>query len=143
MDAYARGDRHAIECALSSRQADWYEMAVGPLLAAQAGGIAEEIFFLSIPQGGWCAAFDREDVLEIPHVMGNLLEPIYHSAPAPAEILNRLRPFVRYERAAATAVCARDQNAIEQALAIHPWTTSQVSIKALAARVCATIESQA
>jgi 6-phospho-beta-glucosidase len=135
LEAYAAGGRNEIVRALATRPADWYEAAVGPFVAHRVG-LAEKIpFFLSVPQAGWHAEFEADDILEIPHVASSELTPRPAVHMAPSDMKNRLLRFVEYERAAARAVAARDRIGIAEALALHPWVPGDAPVAALAARI--------
>ncbi len=143
LDTYARGAREEIERALLVRRADWYDAAVGPLIAAQAGGGAEAVFFLSVAQGHWSSDFARDDVLEIPHVStGGGLAPRSNALEPPPASVERLLSLSRYERAAAQAVRSRDRRGIEHALTLHPWVSDSVAVNVLASRVCAPVPGE-
>jgi 6-phospho-beta-glucosidase len=143
LDTYAQGTREEIGRALLIRPADWYDAAVGPLIAVQAEGEARAIFFLSVPQRQWRPEFAPDDVLEIPHVAARrCLAPRSNSAEPPGEIVERLLGLLCYERAAARAVLSRDRSGVEHALSLHPWVPGSVSISALASRVCAAPPSE-
>jgi len=137
LDTYERGSPDEIEHALSARTADWYEAAVGPWIASRAGAVVREPLFLSVPQRGWSAHFEPDDVLEIPHFSTDKLARRLPRAFPPPEITQRLQAFVRYERVAARAVAFHDKIGIEQALSIHPWVPPSVPLQALGSRVCA------
>lgn len=142
LDTYTRGGRGEIERALSMRPAEWYEAAVGPLIAGRAGGSDNMPYFLSVPQTSWHPAFEPDDVLEIPH-LGHTMLPRSPRGPAPHVLVSRLLRHVRYERAASRAVAARDGQGIEEALALHPWVPRTVARPVLASRVCARVPSSA
>jgi 6-phospho-beta-glucosidase len=135
LEAYTSGGRDEIARAMARRPADWYEAAVGPLLAHRAG-LGEKIpFFLSVPQAGWHAEFETDDILEIPHLGSSELTPRPPAHVAPPGLTRRLLRFVEYERGAARAVAVRNRIGMAEALALHPWVPSAAPVAALASRI--------
>ena len=130
--SYGDGDRAQINAALDARSAPWYSDAFAPLLESLFERHSRTHFFFTIPNRGWSDDFLEDDILEIPHVWaaGELIRRPPRRRPDPA-LVATLRPFVEYERAAATAVINRDLAAIEVALGRHPWTLNRAQARNL------------
>ena len=120
---YRSRPREEIKATLRRRATPWYTHAVGPLLLALLGQAVPIPFFLTKANDGYCSSFASDDVLEIPHKVENgALKRRVCSRPVPRHIAETTRAFVEFERAATTALPARDKTGIEHALRLHPWT---------------------
>ena len=125
MQVYANGDKSQIAIALASRPAPWYSEAVVPFVLALVEGSSRTHFFLSTRNDDWNSEFQPDDILEIPFLYGDnklTRKPVLY--PPSREILDVLKPFVEYERLAATAVNSQDAALLQDALQRHPWVTT-------------------
>jgi 6-phospho-beta-glucosidase len=108
------GDAAAIHHALSARRAEWYELAVLPLLLVHLHVPVARPVFLTL------ADADGE-VRERAYAARNgTYTPLPQFAPAPRAIDALVRSFIDYERAAAEAVLSGSASALADALALHP-----------------------
>jgi 6-phospho-beta-glucosidase len=124
-DAYAAfetADAAAIASVLARRPAPWYARAVAPWLRAHRDGDSQDVFFVTARNAGYLADFPADAVVEVPRRMraGKLVAE-RGPATVPEPVLRTLSSLVEYEAFAARAVTARDESAIGNALALHPW----------------------
>ena len=121
---FARGTAEEIKLALDNRPAPWYPHAIGPLLLALIGQHVTVSFFLSVPNDGYYAEQQEDDVLEIPHIVEDRqLKRLSHSHSVPNRIAELTSRFVDFERLATTAILSRDRILVHRALEAHPWTS--------------------
>lgn len=123
MRAYRTGTRAEVNAAIELRHAPWYSEAIAPWLESRLTGEAKVEFFFSVPNAGRHAEFACDDILEVAHVCRGgetTAKPLRESPPR--DLIELLRPLAAYERVAADAVLRRDPDAIEYALAVHPWS---------------------
>ena len=121
---FATGRVDAIKAVLKERPAPWYSQAIGPLLLATAGNNTARPAFLSRRNDGAVKEFPENDVLELAHVVTKTrVETLNLPQPIPDKLINWIRPFVAAERMAAEATWLPDPEAMELALATHPWTS--------------------
>jgi 6-phospho-beta-glucosidase len=121
---FATGCADAIKAVLKERSAPWYSQAIGPLLLATAGNNITRSAFLSRRNDGAVKEFPENDIFELPYVVTQTsVENLMHSQPVPDKLINWIRPFVVAERMAAEATWCSDPEAMELALATHPWTS--------------------
>jgi alpha-galactosidase/6-phospho-beta-glucosidase family protein/CTP:molybdopterin cytidylyltransferase MocA len=131
--AYRDGDHGRVLAALEGRDTPWYGKALAPLLRAWTGQVADTVFFLSVPNEGSDAGFERDDVLELPHVFeaGELRSRARKTA-APAQQRELVKRFVAYERAATEALLSGELGDLERALTLDPWTSKTKGAPAIA-----------
>ena len=124
---FAGGNADEIKLVLGSRPAPWYPHAIGPLLLALMGQTTSQIravpFFLSVPNDGFYAEQQEDDVLEIPHIVDDgQLKRLSHNHSVPSRIAELTSRFVTFERLATTAILNRDTILVQRAFEAHPWT---------------------
>jgi alpha-galactosidase/6-phospho-beta-glucosidase family protein len=136
LSTFATGTREQILAALQARPSPWYAQALAPLLSSFVTGTSSHHFFFSEMNDGWHGEFQASDVLEIPYYWshGQLVRKPQQMKPAD-EIVAGIRPFVEYERLAATAVLSRDQTLVERALEVHPWVVGRARAAGLATAI--------
>ncbi len=111
---FRHGDATQIRHALSARRADWYELAVLPLLLSHLQLPVARPVFLTIADA-------NGEVRERAYVHRNgTFKPLPQPALAPPAIDGLLASLVDYERAAAQAVLSGSVSALADALALHP-----------------------
>ena len=121
---FSQGSREEILSVLNDRPAPWYPHAIGPLLLAWAGVRVTNPFFLSVQNEGFWDRLNQEDILEIPHRIGEKeIKRSADSQAVPDEIAALVSEFVTFERSASRAVMERDVSGLSDALAVHPWVT--------------------
>ena len=133
---FAENDAEAIRAILSLRPTPWYSNAVAPLIAGWLGASVTQKLFLSMCNQYHETDLMPSDVIEIPcqFVGGKLVRRPNLTKP-PAHIRRALHDFMRYERAAASAVVERDSSSLEWAISQHPWLPEPAAAAAIAADV--------
>jgi len=140
MQAFLSGGRQQIVAALHARPTPWYSDALGPFIAATAGLHTSTVFFLSRPNDGYLPCFAPDDTLEQPFVVyGGSCRRLARRDECPPGLVQTLRQFVDYERAAAQAVLANRRSACATVLAKHPWTKNCSDMDALASDLIAAV----
>jgi 6-phospho-beta-glucosidase len=128
-EVYRRGDSDGIEAALHKRKAEWYTGAVAPLIRFWMG---EDIdidtpLFLTVACG---------EVRERRYsVRAGKLQLVSQRKRPGSEVEETLEKFVEYERVAAKAIFEGTEEALSEALCIHPWVAGGRSANALAAQI--------
>ena len=127
------GNREKVLRCVNLRNTPWYEHAVGPAVAALAGRDIPISFFLSVPNEGFDATFENEDVLEYPHTVHRCeFERQPRRLPVPPYMADVIRQFVVYERLGATAILSGNVKDVTIALSHHPWVDAHVPTEEMA-----------
>ena len=113
--AFRTGDEAIIRNALALRQVGWYEHGVLPLLLSAMNRTVDEPIFLT-------SATNTGDVLERAYsFQGGEWSPMISQRAAPAEAGDLVARFITYERAATEAILLGTEEALADALRLHPW----------------------
>jgi 6-phospho-beta-glucosidase len=125
-EIYGLGDRNRIEATLQKRKAEWYPHAVVPLIRFWMGENVDVPLFLSMGRG------DMHERCFF--ARGGKLQPVPRRKSPSGEVEEILERFVAYERIAAEAILERTEDALSEALSLHPWVSGSLA-SALAARI--------
>ena len=133
VQVYAKADAVQISEFVERRTTPWYRHAVGPLIAAFAGRDVPGVFFLSVRNEGFDAAYRNDDVLEYAHcAMSGKLQRLQRHQPIPPHMLDVISRFVDYERLAMEAVLSARTEDVVNALRIHPWVQGCANLRQMA-----------
>jgi 6-phospho-beta-glucosidase len=137
--AYRDGQLNEIIPALEWRATPWYTHALGPLLLALDGQQVEIPFFLSGRNGTYVPFLAADDIIECQNhwAEGGLLRSPSTSTP-PKHIVEKLVPFVQFERVATEAIMSRSIPSLRKALTMHPWILDHAQLQSMVEEIVTT-----